>query len=203
VTPRAGRVGAVVLAAGEGRRVGSPKALLPLAGATLVEHLVREVRAVVDDTVVVSGAEGDRVDALAAGAGALPVRNPRWREGMTSSVQAGVAALPQPIGAFLILPVDHVFTTRDDVTRLIAAWSAAADPELVIARPVHGGSFGHPVLFGAGHARAFLELESGVPARDVYRRHRARVVLVEVENPRIRFDLDTPEDLELARRILG
>lgn len=196
--PDAGlRVAAVILAAGEGRRMGGPKALLPRDGGTVLSHLVAAARAAgIDPVLVVCGAESERVSALARAAGAVPVLHSGWRAGQTSSLQAGLRALPPESEAFMIQPVDHAFTTAADFAALRTAFSAHPDPSRAIFRPVHAGrDFGHPVLFARSFVPEFLALGAADSARAVYRRHLALVTLVAVANPLIAKDLDTPADL--------
>lgn len=195
--------GAVVPAAGAGRRLGGSKALLELGGRPLVVRVVEALAGGgADPVVVVTGAEGKAVAEAARRAGGLPVPNPYWRHGQTGSLQVGLRALPPDIRGFLIHPVDHAFTTPQDVSTLLEAFAQQDDPLQAVLRPVHGDSFGHPVLFGRGLLREFLELDPDRPGNMVYRRHRERAVLVPVSNPHLARDLDTPEDLERARRLL-
>jgi CTP:molybdopterin cytidylyltransferase MocA len=202
----ASKVAAVVLAAGEGRRIGGPKALLEVppweAGGTarvpLVARIVRVlVLGGVERPIVVAGAAAERVAPEVLAAGGEPVLNADWRSGQTSSLKAGLRALPADAAAFLIQPVDHAFTRPEDVRALLDAWRLHADPLHAILRPVHAGrDFGHPVLFAAGYAPEFLALEDALPAHAIYRRHRDRVLAVPVDNAHIAKDLDTPADLE-------
>jgi CTP:molybdopterin cytidylyltransferase MocA len=204
--PHGTKVAAIVLAAGEGRRIGGPKALLEVppwqpAGAARVPLVSRILSVLslggVERPIVVTGAAAERVAPEVRAAGGEAVENPGWRSGQTWSLKAGLRALPPDAAAFLIHPVDHAFTRPEDVRALLDAWRLHADPAHAILRPVHAGrDFGHPVLFAAGYAPEFLALDDGVPANTIYRRHRDRVLVVPVDNPLIAKDLDTPADLE-------
>ncbi len=188
-------VWSVVLAAGEGRRMGGNKGLVSFRGRPLLRHVMSTIRrSRVAGCVVVVGSQGDELAPMAEEAGATVVRNPRWRDGQTSSIKLGVAGLPDEAEAFLIQPVDHGLVESDDLDRLVVAWEEAADPGL-IARPVCGDAFGHPVLFGRSYAEDFAKLEEGEPGSAVYRANRESVKLVTVTNQNIAVDLDTPEDL--------
>ena len=193
----------VVLAAGAGRRVGGNKAVLPVEGRPAIHWILDAL-----DTpeaaipVIVTGCQAEALDALLEGRSAVVVHNPRWREGQTGSLQMGLRALPPDAGAFMILPVDHLLTTTGDVSALIAAWEALPEPSGTILRPRHGESWGHPVLYSVDWAGHFLALGPDEPARGVYHAARDRVVPVDVPNPWTGFDLDTPEDLIHAARIL-
>jgi nicotine blue oxidoreductase len=193
------RVAEVLLAAGEGRRIGGPKALLRAGSETLVARLARTSRAAgCDPVIAVCGFDAEAVAAEARATGAVAVENRAWRSGQTSSLKAGLAALPPESAAFLVHPVDHAFTTVDDVRALLAAFATHSAPDRAILRPVHAGrEFGHPVLYGRGFLAEFLSLGDDEPARLVYRRHLDSVILVPVSNQLIARDLDTPEDLAL------
>lgn len=195
----AASVAELILAAGEGRRIGGPKALLHTGRGPLVARLADIVRqAGIEAIYVVVGAESDLVAEAVRAARALPVANPQWRNGQTSSLKAGVRALPTAIRGFLIHPVDHAFTTPEDFRALLAAFANHPRPDHAIIRPVHAGrDFGHPVLFGRALAPEFLALDDDEPGHLVYRRHHHEVVLVAVDNPLIAQDLDTPDDLKL------
>jgi len=143
------RVVAVVLAAGAGRRIGGPKALLPIGGTTFVAHVARVLdRPGVAGVLAVIGHGARRVEAE----GGLPsgvalVVNPRPDDGMLGSIVAGLeAAAAQGADAVLLHPVDHPLVAPATVDRVVAALLAGA----VIAVPSYGGRRGHP----GGFARA-------------------------------------------------
>ena len=126
------------------------KPLLDLGGRTLLARAVAAFSAVgVEDVVVVSGYRAEEVAAEAAAAGARSVLNPRYEEGMFSSVQAGAAAVPAG-RRFFVLPVDCPLVRPETVGRLARAAEADGAP---VALPVHGGLPGHPPLLGAGAPR--------------------------------------------------
>lgn len=185
----------VLLAAGEGRRMGGNKGLIRFRGRPLIHHVLDVIEAsAVASTVVVTGAESEALGALLAEREVTVAHNAGWRSGQTSSLKAGIAALPADTDAFLIHPVDHALVTSPDLDALVAAFEANAD-ESLIARPICGDAFGHPVLFAAAYRDRFLALSSEEPGSMVYRSHRDEVVLVPVDNPLIDVDLDTPDDL--------
>jgi nicotine blue oxidoreductase len=186
----------IILAAGEGRRMGRNKALVEIGGEPVLTRLLAELdRSALAGAVVVVGSARREVASLARAGGARVVTNPGWRAGQTSSLRAGIAALPGDCAAFLVHPVDHAFTTARDFDALHAAWIAEAEPARAILRPVWGARRGHPVLFAAAYAAEFLALAETDPGHLVYRSHPERVRLVPVQNPLIAHDLDTPEDL--------
>jgi CTP:molybdopterin cytidylyltransferase MocA len=131
-------VAGVVLAAGAGRRFGTPKALVRLDGRLLVERAVDLLRdGGCEPVLVVLGAAAGQVRATADLRGAVPVTNPDWATGMGSSLRAGLAAVPADVGAVVIALVDTPGLGPDSVRRLIAAHRTAP-------RAVHGGASAPP-----------------------------------------------------------
>jgi CTP:molybdopterin cytidylyltransferase MocA len=193
---------AILLAAGRGSRLGTPKAALTLGGRTALERCVAALRAGGAGEVRAVVAAGDAAALAAAGRSVASVvfnRDPS--RGQTSSLQAGLAAGPPPREPWLLHTVDHPLLLAEDVAALLAALS----PPHAIAVPVVAGRRGHPVLCTPPLAAEFMALRDGQPAHDVVRSDPSRVLLVERSNPWLVADLDTPEDLalllaELARR---
>ena len=163
------RVVAVVLAAGAGRRIGGPKALLPIGGTTFLAHVARGLlRPGVAAVVAVIGHGARRIK---SGAGVPPevalVENTRPDDGMLGSILRGLdAAETLGANAVLLHPVDHPFTSPPTIEAVLAALARGA----VIAVPSYGGRRGHP----GGFARAsWPALRQAPPARG------ARAVLAE------------------------
>jgi len=155
------RVVAVVLAAGAGRRIGSPKALLPIGGTTFLAHVARGLqRPGIAEVVAVIGHGARRV---AASAGLPPglalVGNPRPDDGMLGSVARGLeAAEARGADAVLLHPVDHPFASPATTDAVLAALAGGA----LVAVPTYGGRRGHP----GGFARAvWPALRAAPPAR--------------------------------------
>ena len=192
------RVVAIVLAAGEGRRMGGPKALLPAGDGTFLSracHLF--ARPGIASVVAVLGAEAERVR-TAAGipAEATVAVNQRWREGMLTSVWVGLDAA-EALGAEAVLlhPVDNPFVAPATIDAVVVALVAGAE----IAVPSHAGRRGHP----AGFARSCWPALRAAPlaggARTVLAAQPGRVVHVPAD-PDCLVDVDTPGDLEAASR---
>jgi CTP:molybdopterin cytidylyltransferase MocA len=191
------RVFAVVLAAGEGRRVGTPKALLPLGDTTFLERACTIVsRPGVAGVVAVIGAEADRVRDLTLPPGVTVVENTGWQGGMLSSVHCGLdAAEAQGAEAVLLHPVDHPFVAVETVDRVVEALAGGA----FVAVPSHEGRRGHPGGFGKEAIAALRTAPPDEGARAVLARHPGRVTHVEGD-PGCLMGIDT---LEQYRRRLG
>ncbi|MFI0367982.1 NTP transferase domain-containing protein [Actinomadura sp. 1N219] len=182
----------LLLAAGEGSRLGRPKATLELDGERLVDRGVRMLRdAGCSPAIVVVGAEPVEV------IGAVVVPNPDWRDGMGSSLRAGLAALPPACPAAVVALVDQPLITAAAVGRLIAAYEAGAE----IAIATYGGERRNPVLLRAAHFGAAAEAAVGdTGARGFLRAHPDLVTPVPCDDVAAPDDIDTPDDLTALRR---
>lgn len=160
----------LVLAAGAGRRMGGPKALLTLAddGPTLVELAVTRLRAGGCPTVVtVVGAQADTVIPYAASAGSAVVVADDWGQGMGASLRCGLRALAsRPAQAAVVTLVDLPDVTEAVIGRVLESLGRAVESEelewrAVLARAAYGGKPGHPVVLGRTHWPAVLASATG------------------------------------------
>lgn len=170
----------VVLAAGEGRRYGGPKAPVVVDGERLVDRAVRILReGGCAPVVVVLGAWVGEV------ADAEIVVNPHWAEGMGSSLRCGLAAVASA-DRVLVTLVDLPGLTAEAVRRMLATDAA-------LAAATFNGERGHPVLIGAAHIAGVSESARGdAGARAYLREHADEVALVEVGDVATGEDLDEP-----------
>ena len=198
---------AIILAAGDSRRMGTPKALLPDPdGRPFVARLVRSFSAAgIDEIVVVTGAMHPAiVDAIAADsppARPLCVRNPDPSRGQLSSLWAGLeAAIRSDIEGVLVTPVDIPMIRTATIRQVVDAWVRTHAP---IVRPVVGERHGHPVLFDRVTFDALREAPLTEGARVVVHANADRVVNVAVDDEGCLVDIDTPADYEavIGKRI--
>ena len=196
----------IVLAAGESRRMGRPKAGLPVrpGGPTFAAAAVAALwRPRVRDVVVVAGAHPEAVRAALSGVAPAPglVEHSGWRDGQLSSLRAGLAALDAPLpDAVIVTLVDCPFVRPATVDTLIDRWLASRAP---IVRPAIGARHGHPVIFDR---RAFDDLRTApldVGAKAVIARWQAEVLNVDVDDDGVLADIDTPADYDAALRFDG
>jgi CTP:molybdopterin cytidylyltransferase MocA len=194
----AGSVVGLLLAAGEGRRLGRPKALLEdREGSTWVERSVAALRdGGVSDVYVVVGAAHAEV-ARAVPAGCRVVDAADWAEGMGASLHAGLAAVSDEqadADAVLVMLVDTPGVGSDVVRRL----SSESGPD-VLARAAYGSQPGHPVLIGRHHWAGVLEVARGDRgARDYLRAH--PLTLVQCADIGTGDDIDTADALRTWNR---
>ncbi len=201
MTTNGPRVAAVLLAAGESTRMHEMKALLPWVGRrTLLAHQAHALaEAGYEPIVVVLGHLAERLRQELTGPEPLQiVENPRYREGRTTSITAGLAVVPDDVAGVLIVSVDQP-RSGALLSRLREVWLALRP---AIAVPSLDGNAGHPPLFDAAllpELRAVTEERQGL--REVVSRHRGERMLVPVDDPLTLTNLNTREQYEAALRL--
>jgi molybdenum cofactor cytidylyltransferase len=188
---------AAILAAGESKRMGQPKALIAFQGLTFVEHLIaatRHPRVGITRVILGAGAEGIRAHLKIDPA--WVVVNGDWPKGQLSSIHAAIRSLPAGVsGGILVCPVDHPLISAQLVAALIAAfdWSGK-----LIVVPKYGGRRGHPVIFRAALYEELLAAPAEVGARQVVWNHAAEVTEVDTQEEGVILNLNDPESLRKA-----
>jgi len=187
---------AILLAAGESRRMGQLKALLPWQGVSLIKHQVASLRAGgVDQVVVVLGHRSDELKSeLGDTAGVSWQLNPDYLQGKTTSIKAGLNALgtDQPL-ALLLLNVDQ--PRSDGVIRFLLENHLSQGSLITI--PTHNGKGGHPIILSPtllDELRRIDEESFGIKA--VVQRHIEGTRRVEMDSPEVLWDLNTPEEYQ-------
>ena len=183
---------ALVLAAGESRRMGRQKMLLPFGGTTAIAHITDEIlQSAIDKVLVVVGHDADRVaDALAAQRAAVVV-NPDYRAGMLSSIRCGLQALPETCESVLVALGDQPTITAGLVDELLLAFRATDKGILV---PLHNGRRGHPILFSMQYREEILRRFDGEGLRGLLHAHPEDIAEVPVATPSVLLDMNYPED---------
>jgi molybdenum cofactor cytidylyltransferase len=186
------RVAAIILAAGQSRRMGFPKALLPIGEQTFLRRVIDTLSASrIDQVYVVLGCDHERILAAVDVRPARVVLNPDWPQGQLSSLLAGLrAATAEPYDAVVMALVDHPLIDTDTVNGILEAFEQTGR---AIVLPVHGGRRGHPVLFAARLVPELLAAPADQGARAVVRAHAEEVQEVPSREPGILADIDTPE----------
>lgn len=197
------RVAAVVLAAGQSRRMGAAdKMTLPLGGKPLVAHAVAAARAAGADPILVVG--GANVAALATALADQPVRivpNPEAAEGLGSSLRVAAETLTgTDLDALLVMLGDMPAVRPATLRALIAAFDPAGG--LTLAAPVKDGRRGHPVLFARRFLPELASLAGDVGARGILSQFSDQMARVPSDDPGIFIDLDTPDDMAAYSKAL-
>jgi CTP:molybdopterin cytidylyltransferase MocA len=191
-------VAGLVLAAGAGRRLGRPKALVEVDGEPLVRRAVRLLLA--GGCAPVHVVVGAGADALPELPGAVPVVNRRWRDGLGASLRLGLTSLPGSACAVVVVLVDQPSLDPTAVRRVRAAHAAGAS----VAVASYAGRAGHPVLLDRATWPAVARHATGDRgARDFLRARPDLVTLVPCDDAGSPADLDTAADLTALARNRG
>ncbi len=192
---------AIVLAAGESRRMGAPKQLLPFGGKTVLLAVVdRLLLSRADGVLVVLGCRAEEVRATLGGRPVQVVLNLDYAQGMLASVQAGVAALPPDATASLICLGDQPTLDPAVVDQVIEAHRQTGRGIVI---PTFNGKRGHPALISLRYRDEILALSGEPGLKAVMRGHLEDTAEVEVHRPEILDDIDTPEDYQKALKTHG
>lgn len=185
-------LGIIVLAAGEARRFGSLKQLLPVGELTMVQQVASTaVRSRVGEVVVVLGHRAEKITPFLKGYPVHLIFNPSWQEGMSTSLKAGLLGLSPRARAALVLLADQPGVTPS-VLQLLAKAYLETGKKIVV--PYYQGWRGNPVLLDRSLWEEIFSLEGDKGARDLLNRYPKEVLSVEVDCAGVVEDIDTPED---------
>lgn len=186
---------AVILAAGESRRMGRPKALLPVEGVPFIERIVTALRKTrVGKILVVLGHDAEEMKERIAYLDLSIVENKDYRLGQLSSLIAAIRSLQrEPVDGLLVHLVDHPFIDRALVDTMIDRFYQS---KKLIVVPRHGDRRGHPVIFSRSLFPELLAAPIEEGAKVVVRRHREETLEIETDDPGVLVDIDTPEEYQ-------
>jgi molybdenum cofactor cytidylyltransferase len=188
-----GKIAAIVLAAGRSSRMGARNKLLePIAGKSMIA-LVAEtaLQSGAASVVVVTGFEAPRIEAEMTGLDVVVAHNAAFDQGLSSSLKAGLSALPPDCDGALILLGDMPTVDASVTGALITAFTGRD----AICVPVHRGRRGNPLLWGRSYFAEMMQLTGDFGAKSLITLHADRVTEVEVGSESIFADIDTPADL--------
>lgn len=187
----AGSLHAVVLAAGGSSRFGSAKQLVRIGDRPLLSLIAGRTAEVVGHAlIVVLGAAAAELSPLLRHSSGSVVINRNWREGLASSIRAGIARVPAAAAGVMLVLADQACVTAEDLRRLAGVWRR--QPQCIVAAR-YGATVGVPAIFPQYLFRELSELKGDTGARALINRHADRVVTVPMASAA--FDLDTPDDL--------
>ena len=195
------RIGAVLLAAGEGQRMGGvAKPLIRLQGVPLISRqLVALSGAGVDEVVVVTGHARQAVEQQVRSFMVTLAHNEAHADGQQGSVRVGLAALSGPFDAVIVMPADQPLIGASDLTELIGAFKKRPSGHVVV--PVVNGERGNPIILDDVALAQILASDTNLGCRHLIERQPELVHAHETANIRFVTDLDTLDDVQrLAQR---
>lgn len=182
----------IVLAAGDSRRMGYPKALLPLGPATFLTRILATLeKAGLRNPVVVLGKDAGLVRKSLSGLAAEVAINTHPEMGQLSSLRLALERVDPFTDGCLVWPVDHPAVSAGLVRELIELFAASRAP---LVLPWHEGRRGHPAIFSSSLCPELLALPAGEGAKSVVLHHADRTVLLPTSESATVEDIDTPED---------
>jgi molybdenum cofactor cytidylyltransferase len=186
-------ISAIVLAAGQAKRFGRCKQVQRLGDKTILDHVLDNVRASrIENIVVVLGAHADEIREKVRIVERI-VTNDDFASGMSSSIQAGLRALPQDVEAALIVLGDQPFVTPHTIDLLIEEYRRSR-PGVVI--PTYHGFRGNPVLVDRSLFAEMLGIRGDIGCRAIFGEHPQSMVKVPVDDRGVLADIDTKEDFD-------
>ncbi|MFN0052950.1 MAG: NTP transferase domain-containing protein [Planctomycetales bacterium] len=191
------RIFGVIPAAGHSRRMGQAKLLLPLGSQSIIARVLEVLRRPeIGETIVVVRRDDEPLLREVTAAGGMPLQPAVDPPEMRDSVALALRWLrehrhPQPEDAWLLLPADHPLLDPTVLDAMLSRWQRESCPILI---PTAGGKRGHPVLFRWTLADEVDALPADAGLNQIVRRHAAEVVELELGNPSVLIDLDTPQD---------
>jgi len=182
----------IVLAAGESKRMGSPKMLLPWKGKTIIEQVVENALAsYVSGVVLVLGAGSYGIKSITSRYDIIHCYNADYQSGMLSSVRCGLKALPDECSAVVVMPGDQPMIGADEINRVITARGRSGKGIVV---PVYEGRRGHPLLIDSSYREEVMALPENEGLRALAARYPGDVFEAETDDPSVVRDIDTRED---------
>ncbi|MCX8014261.1 MAG: nucleotidyltransferase family protein [Rectinema sp.] len=183
---------AILLAAGYSSRMGCCKPLIEVNGQSLLAMIAATFRAAgIEAIFAVTGWQREAIEQRARSAGIMPIYNPRFPDGMLSSICAGLQSIPPQFDGAFIHPVDIPFI---EVHTIIALERAAAGHPILIPR--YNGQPGHPVWIARSFFKAICSWNGEDGLRGFLRTCTPHPFYVDVSDEYILYDIDTPADLD-------
>jgi xanthine/CO dehydrogenase XdhC/CoxF family maturation factor/CTP:molybdopterin cytidylyltransferase MocA len=185
-------ISAVILAAGESRRMGKPKLLLPWGDNTIIETIIKTVlQSEVKHIVVVLGSEKDKIRSQIINYPVIIAENQEYQKGMLTSIQCGLRALPDGTDAVMVLLGDQPMINGPVIDKLADTFRHTGKGILIA---VHKGKRGHPIIIKTKYKRDIEQLGSENSMHDFTRKFASEILEVETGTTEVLKDIDTPED---------
>ena len=193
-------ISAILLAAGEAKRMGKPKQLMPLGERTILEHSLDNLLASrVNEVIVVVGCEADKVSKKAAGRAVRITENPDYKNGMSTSIVKGLGLVGKGTKSVMVVLADQPFINSQIINRLIDEFETHKKG---IAVPVYKGKRGHPIIFAIKYKQELLGLTGDTGGKEILERHPEDVLEVDTGSEDIHRDIDDMKSYEREKNII-
>ncbi|HEY78272.1 MAG TPA: nucleotidyltransferase family protein, partial [Dehalococcoidia bacterium] len=192
---------AILLAAGQSKRMGKPKLPMSFGRSTIIEQAVDNLLgSAADEVIVVLGDRAGAVKRLIAGRSVKLVVNPDYERGMSTSIVAGLNLVDRRTRAVMLALGDQPLIDSQTINRLIAGFRSH---DKGIAVPTYRGDRGHPVIFSMKYKEPLLALKGDVGARQIIQENPGDILEVAVDCEGIQIDIDTADCYYLESNRLG
>jgi molybdenum cofactor cytidylyltransferase len=187
------KITGLVLAAGESRRMGVTKQLLPFGHNTILGQVIRNaLESNLDEIVVVLGYQAQEIGQNISDAPVKVVVNPEFREGLSSSIKKGLSNITET-SAVMILLGDQPLVGKEIINRLLAELGRG-DRGIIV--PVYDNIRGHPVIFTPLYRDELLALQGDVGGKEIVRDHAEDVTEVNIDSEAVICDIDDRDDYQ-------
>lgn len=185
-------ISSILLAAGESKRMGMPKQLMPFGDSTILEQTVDNLLSSrVDEIIVVLGCRAEDIEKRIAAKPVKIAMNPAYRQGMSTSIVAGLALVDDRAEAVMFVLADQPFIDGKIINQLVDGF-ASNDRGIVF--PSCRGSRGHPIIFSIKYRKELLELKGDIGGRQIIKEHPDDVLEIPVDSEGVSVDIDTTDD---------
>ena len=187
-------ISGILLAAGESRRMSKPKLLLPWKKTTILEEVVDSyLKSALSELIVVVGASKESIKEVLQSKPVRIVENPLYRQGMSTSIRAGVLAASLEAEGYCIGLGDQPLITTKAIDRLISSFLKDRTGIAVLS---YQRKRGHPVIFSSAFRDALCSLTGDLGGRTIIEKYPSKVKYVEAGSEAVLADIDTPEDYD-------
>ena len=185
-------ISAVILAAGESKRMGQPKLSMVWEGKTILEHTIDNyLDSMASETIIVLGYKAKELTRVIGDRLVISVVNPAYHEGMSSSLISGVKIVSSRTQGIMLALADQPAIDSQTINKLIEVFGKRQKNIII---PVYQGKRGHPVIFHIKYRDELLNIKGDIGAREVIQRHADDILEVAVDCKGVLIDIDTPSD---------
>jgi len=182
-------VSAILLAAGESKRIGKPKLLLPFGKGTILGQTIDNLlSSKVGEVIVVVGYRAQEMIKAIANRPVKVVVNPFYHQGMSTSIIVGLSLVDDKAQRLMVALADQPIINNKVFNRLVEE-SLGADKGITI--PIYRGKRGNPIIFSTKYKEELLSLKGDVGGKQIIKQHLDDILEVAIDSESINIDIDT------------